>query len=412
MMSRRRAFGLDGAAAGVGLVAAMAAVLIGGASGNLHAQSGSIAPADFSYLGAFRMECGGDWCSYNLDGVGLAADGSLWVTDHVYDYAVRRVEIPAVLSGSQVFGDLTAAATLEGPIATAGCPGTATELNGVSAIGTEVATTCRDYYNVGPVYQAVYRRRPAATIEEIGPQADPFHPNKYGAYLFGLPSDWATAQGLGTKTLVTGFSREAGAFGGSQGPTLFTFDPENPTGAVDLLWYREIYPGCPGSCDFSGYESADSWMGADWVGSAAGGTILISGVKAGSTCYGLGSACGDPCRASQGYHGYPYAPQILFYDPADLEDRLAGLVEPYSILAYATWVPTEFWSQECPSVGGLAFDANLDRLYVAERLAGPFGEGIIHVYQLDAVGSVFADGFESGGTAAWSRTIPTVEESP
>ena len=37
------------------------------------------------------------------------------------------------------------------------------------------------------------------------------------------------------------------------------------------------------------------------------------------------------------------------------------------------------------------------RLYVAERLAGPFGEGIIHVYQLDADGSDLSDGFESGG---------------
>jgi len=389
----------------------VSSLIVGSAIG-AHAQSSGITGDDFSYLGAFRLECGGDWCSYNLDGVGLAADGSLWVTDHVYDYAVRRVEIPSVLSGSQVFGNLPEAATLEGPLATAGCPGTATELNGVSAMGTEVATTCRDYYNVGPVYQAVYRRRPAATIEEIGPQADPFHPNKYGAYLFALPSDWVTAQGLGSKTKVTGFSREAGAFGGSQGPTLFAFDPENPTDAVDLLWYREIYPGCPGSCDFSGYESADSWMGADWVGSTAGGAILISGVKAGSTCYGLGSACGDPCRASQGYHGYPYTPQILFYDPADLEARLLGTVQPYQILPYATWVPTEFWSQECPSVGGLAFDADLDRLYIAERLAGTFGEGIIHVYQLDPTESVFADGFESGDTTAWSGISSPDVESP
>jgi len=389
----------------------VSSLIVGSAVGAL-AQDSGITGDDFSYLGAFRLECGDDWCSYNLDGVGLAADGSLWVTDHVYDYAVRRVEIPAALSGSQVFGDLPEAATLEGPIATAGCPGTATELNGVSAIGTEAATTCRDYYNVGPAYQAVYRRRPAAIIEEIGPQADPFHPNKYGAYLFTLPPDWVNAQGLGSKTKVTGFSREAGAFGGSQGPSLFAFDPDNPVDAVDLLWYREIHPGCPGSCDFPGYESADSWMGADWVRSASSDAILVSGVKAGSTCYGLGSACGDPCRASQGYHGYPYTPQILFFDPADLEARLQGTVQPWEVLPYADWAPVEFWSQECPDVGGLAFDGDLGRLYVAERLAGPFGEGIIHVYQLDPTESVFADGFESGDTTAWSGISSPDVESP
>jgi hypothetical protein len=60
----------------------------------------------------------------------------------------RRVEIPTVLSASQVFDDLPEATTVEGPHATTGCPGTATELNGVTGIGGEAATTCRDYYNV------------------------------------------------------------------------------------------------------------------------------------------------------------------------------------------------------------------------------------------------------------------------
>ena len=65
---------------------------------------------------------------------------------------------------------------------------------------------------------------------------------------------------------------------------------------------------------------------------------------------------------------------------------------------------TEFWAQECPDVGGLAFDHDLGKLYVAERLAGPFGEGIIHVYQLEGASVVFADDFESGSTFAWSGT--------
>jgi hypothetical protein len=380
----------------------VAVVAAAGVAAGVHAQGHAITQSDFSYLGAFRLACSGEWCSYNLNGLGIAPDGGLWVTDHVYDSAVRRVGVPAVVSTARVFDDLPEAATLEGPFASAGCPGTAGELCGVAAVGAEAATTCRDYYNVGGVYQAVYRRRPAAAVEEIGPQLPPFHPNKYGAYLFSLPSDWVAAQGLGNKTMVTGFSREAGAFGGSQGPTLFAFDPDNPADAADLLWYREIYPGCPGSCDFPGYESPDSWMGADWVRSGAADAVLVAGVKAGSTCYGSGGACGDPCRDSQGYHGYPYTAEVLFYDPADLGARLAGTVQPYEILPYAEWTPSELWAEQCPDVGGLAFDEGSGRLYLAERLAGPFGEGIIHVYRLNAPGSVFADGFESGDTSAWS----------
>ena len=142
-------------------------------------------------------------------------------------------------------------------------------------------------------------------------------------------------------------------------------------------------------------------MGAELVRTGAESAILIAGVKAGSTCYGLGSACGDPCRASQGYHGYPYTAQILFYDPADLEARLSGSVQPWEVVPYATWVPTELWAQECPDVGGIAFDEDAGRLFVAERLAGPFGEGIIHVYQLEGGELIFSDGFESGDTSAW-----------
>ena len=397
MAKRRRADGPVRVALQRLTASAVVMIAVAGAHG-----AGPVSSSNFQYLGAFRLECGGDWCSYNLDGVGMAADGSLWVTDHVYDFAVRRVGVPTSFSPSQTYGDLPEASTLEGPFATAGCPGTATELNGVSAIGTEVATTCRDYYNVAPVYQAVYRRRPAAAIEEIGPQAAPFHPNKFGAYLFRLPADWVTANGLGTKTMVTGFSREAGAFGGSQGPTLFAFDPDDPLDAIDLAWYRELSPGCPGSCDLPGYESVDSWMGADWVRSAVGEAVLVAGVKGGSTCYGSGSACGDPCRDSQGYHGDPSTAQVLFYDPADLAARLTGTLQPWEVLPYATWAPTEVWAQECPSIGGVGFDEATGRFFVAERLAGPFGEGIIHVYRLDGAGLVFADGFESGDTSAWS----------
>ncbi len=387
----------------------LTAIVLGVISpGGVRAQDGLIAENEFRYIGAFRLECAGDACAYNMTDLGSAPSGGLWVTDHVYDHAVRRISIPTDLVAAQIFDDLAEATTLEGPLATAGCPGDYSDISGVEGIGSEAAATCRDWYNVTGEYAPTFYRRPTAPIEEIGPRVDPFHPNMYGAYLFSLPEDWVTSQTLGSKTMVTGFAREAGANGGSQGPAFFAFDPDNPVDALDLLYYREIYPGCPyqGDCDFPGYESADSWMGADWVRSGGDDAILVSGVKAGSTCYGTGGNCGDPCRSSQGYHGYPYTAKILFYDPTDLEARLRGDLEPYEVLPYAEWIPAEFWAQECPSVGGLAFDEDTSRLYVAELSAGPFGRSIIHVYQLYGVGLIFIDGFESGSTSAWSSTVP------
>jgi hypothetical protein len=389
------------------LLGVVLAVVVGSAA-TADGQTGLLGHGDFTYSGAFRLDCGGDACAYNLNDLGVAPNGGLWVTDHVYDYAVRRIDVPVQPLVTQVYADLPAISTLEGPLDTGGCPGSSTDISGVEPIGTDPATTCRDWYNVTGAYTPSFYRRIGASIEEVGPRTPPYHPNKYGAYLFDLPIEWVTGQGLGTKTFVTGFSREAGANGGSQGPALFAFDPDNPVDAVDLVYYREIYPGCPaqGLCDFPGYESPDSWMGAEWVWSTVGRAILVAGVKAGSTCYGTGATCGDPCRASQGYHGYPYTGRILFYDPADLEARLAGSLQPYEVLPYAEWDPTELWQQECPNLGGLSYDEASGRLYVAERLAGPDGRGIIHVYLLRGAAPIFADGFEDGGTGRWSTVQP------
>lgn len=373
-------------------------------AGSVDGQTIRITGEDFHYLGAFTLSCEDDACSYNLNDLGSATNGSLWVTDHVYDYTVRRIGVPAGLVRSQEIGDLPIATVLEGPLATGGCPGPNTDVSGVEGVGAEAASTCRDWYNVTGDYGPVYRRRPGATIEEIGPRSDPFHPNKFGAYLFSLPLDWVADHSLGSRSLVTGFSREAGANGGSQGPALFAFDPDNPLDAIDLLYYRDRYPGCPdgGVCDFPGYESADSWMGADWVEVGGSSAVLIAGVKAGSTCYGLPEECEDPCIESKGYHGYPYVPKVVFYDPVDLEARLSGALEPYEVLPYTEWIPAELWAQECPAVGGMAFDEGTGRLYLAERLAGEWGEGIVHVYRLTGPGTLFVDGFERGDTSAWA----------
>ena len=84
-----------------------------------------------------------------------------------------------------------------------------------------------------------------------------------------LSSVWQAGDGDAESTLTEGWDASA------QG---WTFDPDDPVDAADLVWYREISPGCPGSCDFPGYESVDSWMGADWVRSTAGDAISALGM--------------------------------------------------------------------------------------------------------------------------------------
>ncbi|MBR9701207.1 hypothetical protein GOV11_05070 [Candidatus Woesearchaeota archaeon] len=350
--------------------------------------SARIMPEDFTYVGGFRVECSGTECTYNLDAMAIAPNGGLWVSDHVYNCNARRISTPEPLDSS-TYSDLPAASTLEGPYGIGAC-GSTSYLDGLEVIGDEISATHSDYYNVAPEYIPVFYRRPGAPGQEVGPQEFPFHPNKMGGYEFMLPSDWVQANNLGTKNMVTGYVREAAAHGGSKGPALIAFDPENPIDAMDLLWYREYgacdYPDYENPCDFPDYENSDDWYGADWVRTDSGDAILFVGNKANSNCYGTGGTdgdCFDPCNSYKGYHGYPYHAKILFYDPADLSARLRGEVEPWEILPYAEWLPDAIWSS--PDCGAamisIAFDEESGRLYIAQGHTGEWGAGMIHVFE-------------------------------
>jgi hypothetical protein len=96
----------------------------------------------------------------------------------------------------------------------------------------------------------------------------------------------------------------------------------------------------------------------------------------------------------------PSTPKILFYDPPDLEARLRVKTVSNEILPYAEWIPAEMWAQEWPAVGGMAFDDSSGRLSAAERSAGLFCQGIIHVDRLEDF--VFAHGFETRDLSQWS----------
>jgi len=233
-----------------------------------------------------------------------------------------------------------------------------------------------------------------------------FHSGKTSDYLFQAPESFAN-QYLDGKWLISGAQREAGANGGSQGPTLYASAPwedgNPPTSgqnldALALLYYPEIiaciWDGegdinenpAPGDCHFPGYRGMDHWNGGAWVQSAAGSAVLIVGRKGlGDNCYGTQAACGgDPCVPSKGYHAYPYQPQILFYDPEELNEALAGAKEPWEVLPYEVYVPTdEVFGGECATLGAAAYDRERRLLYVTEREAGPWGETAVHVWRVE-----------------------------
>ncbi len=242
----------------------------------------------------------------------------------------------------------------------------------------------------------------------VGPDETPFHGRKMGAYLFSVPT-WYADEYLGGRTLVTGRSRgtpvdatePVTTRGGSQGPTLFAFQPwdsDSPTGNLDalpMLYYRVSFPGCggpnvgdPNECDYPGFTMCDDWSGGAFVDDGIQRAILLLGYKGlGPNCYDEPPVnCHDPCSDAHGYHCQPYERQVIFYDVHALGRSARGEQDPWAVLPYAVWRPTEFYLQDTPcwNAGGMAFDVQSRRLFMVERGLGPdqANAAVVHVWSL------------------------------
>jgi hypothetical protein len=384
-----------------------------------------LSPESLVYHGAFAYPEGDEWA---YSGHALAyypggdpagpADGnpgSLYAAGHADQDLVGEISIPRPQI-SDVFADLPRASVLR-PLAdiTGGWKDNCTyeneclyrEVDGLEYLPNvdKVAWNLRDWYNTAGVDQdslgwSALDMAGAQGVWHIGnrpSEGDLFHNAKTCNYLFTAPERFAE-QYLGGRWLIAGNHREAGALGGSQGPTLYALapwedrDPPGPGQALDalaLLYYPEIYPGClddPEQCYFPGYRPKDHWGGGAWVESGDSSAILIVGRKAlGQNCYGSPEACGgDPCSPYQGYHAYPYEPQILLYNAGELTTVLAGVRQPWEVVPYAVYSPVhEVLNAQCAVLGAAAFDRETQVLYVAEQEAGPWGETVVHVWQVD-----------------------------
>ena len=269
----------------------------------------------------------------------------------------------------------------------------------------------------------------ARGVFHVGPEQPPFHGIKMGSYLFSVPQAYADRY-LGGRTLVTGRARgtappdsagldsDGAIAGGSQGPTLIAFNPwqsDDPSGnldAVPMLFYRVKYPGCAGpdigvggqsvNCDYPGFSMCDDWTGASFIQAGDKATIAIVGLKGTTNCY----YCNDPvddsecavepllgecditCNEDRGYHCGPYRRQVLLYDTEELGRAASGEIDPWSVLPYAVWEPKELYLQNpcCYNMGGMAFDAGGQRMFITERGLGEgdMNAAVVHVWSVSS----------------------------
>ena len=303
------------------------------------------------------------------------------------------------------------------------------EIDGLAYLSEvdKIVWNLNDWYNVGAYDQdslgwSNLDMSNARGVWHIGPRPSDdnlFHNAKTCNYLFTAPKAFADTY-LNGKRLIAGNTREAGANGGSQGPTLYASAPwedgsppdsGQELDALPLLYYREWidcvwdWPDIkanpqPGDCDFPGYRAFDHWNGGAWIDAGGKSTVLIVGRKGlGPNCYG-NVECADHCDTSQGYHAYPYDPQILFYDPQDLIEVIQGLRDPWSVLPTETYsISDVVLNPSCAEPGAAAYDRERSILYITEQQAGPDGETVVHVWEVRQADTATYYVRTDGGTA-------------
>lgn len=381
-------------------------------------------PGDLRYLGAFAFPPGDEWTysghalAYYPPGDPSGLDdghpGSLYTVGHAWTQHVGQISIPAPVTGT-AYADLPKATVLQ-PLAdiTGGWLGNCTyapeciyrEVAGLEWLPQpgKLAWNLRDWYNVaGHDQDSVGWSNPdssqPAGVWHIGSRGDGvFHNARTSDYLFTAPDSFASTY-LSGRSLIAGNHRQAGAFGGSQGPTLYALAPwqdGNPPGsgseltAQALLYYPENID-CTnnnfGACAFTGYRVSDTWGGGAWIESGGRSAVLIFGRKGlGNNCYGIpGEDCpASLCSTDKGWHSDPYEGQILFYDPGELAAVVQGNREPWRVQPYAVQRPAaQMFNPNCGVFAAVAYDAQRGLIYVTESNAGEYGATAVHVWQVE-----------------------------
>ena len=375
-----------------------------------------LAFADFSYLGGFRLPRAGTGDTFAFGGTVMAynpARNSLFVNS--YAGKVAEVDIPTPFSTTdpaqmpfakylQNFYDPTEGHFHE--LATSDAA-----LAGLVVHGDRLYGTGSVYYDALNT-QSVSHFSHSTNLAQssfIG-MSQVWETGKTGyvaGYLANIPGEW---QGILGGTALTGQCCIPIVTRTSFGPAAFAWDPPSigrytAIPATPLLYYTKDHP------------TLGPWEGSnERYGGAAkmGGAAVIAGTRTalfigrnglGPFCYGNGVSdpalagqmaangainCYDPTASDKGTHAYPYRYQMWAYDLADFAAVKAGTKQPWEVVPYAVWpfeLPTPV---EQIRIGGVAYDAQRQILYIAQYQADQDGYAyrpIIHALKINVAGA-------------------------
>lgn len=393
---------------------------------------------DLEYLGAFRLPEASGESSWEYSGRGLtyypAGDpqgsvdgfqGSLFGVGLDQQNFVSEISIPVPVI-SRNLDDLNTAETLQ-PFAdiTEGMFGeTDIPRLGIQYLpAAEGGAEGRIHFVHGKHFQDFQPSHGSSSLQLSEPDAvgpwifDGYTNYVTSDYIFEIPAEWAQYI-PGSPRLATGRFRE-GIWGG-RGPTLFAYDPPEDlaagatlTGITPLLLYGVQDPGqtdivSDESQKMALYNEDDSWWGGAWLTKEDRSAVIFVGTKGqGKSWYGFANGvvweydCADSTPATcpdvpewpyenRGYWAEDYAPQILFYDPADLVNVANGQLESWQPQPYAVLDLTDTFYQPEISLenykfdiaGAVAFDRENGLIYLFERLADGY-KSVIHVWRIN-----------------------------
>jgi hypothetical protein len=389
---------------------------------NLSAQSPDpltlprLAFSDFTYLGGFRLPNTAQGGDFSYGGSHMAfnpARNSLFVNS--LHSKVAEVTIPAPVNTSdrslmsfasylQPFSDPS-----EGHLSDIGH---GTLLSGLLVQGGRLYATGSIYYDALNTQVLSHFSHSTNLAEQsfVGMSQvwDTGKAGFVGGYMSNIPSEWQSLLGgpaLTGQCCIPIVTRT------SFGPSAFGFNPAaigNNTSvpASPLLYYTKEHAtlgAWEGSTEMYG---AATLMGGAAVIAGTRTALFVGRIGVGAYCYGYGVTdpalggtkaadgqmnCYDPTNAAKGTHGYPYRYQIWAYDLADFAAVKAGAKAPWQVVPYGIW-PFELPTPEkTVQIGGVAYDAERQLLYVSQMFADLDGccerRPIIHTLKINAPSS-------------------------
>lgn len=374
-------------------------------SGDVAGTRSKLTNNNFEYLGSFRLpkeENGsvfayGGWSmAFNPSGDPNGPDdgfpGSLYIVGHDYNQTVAEIAIPvpkdqkklgqAALNVAKFLEPFT---DISEGMAKQVDKGEGYKLSGMtvlpamgSQVGEKLYWVARPYYNVGDAsndYTHGMSNNDFSNLDAKGLwKMGDFNSNMTSGYLFSAPKYFAD-QYLDGKMLISGLYTAQGVALTSLGPAFFAFAPWEDASngiapangkkldVIPLVYYPYTYNL---ETNFPDFQEPDEWGAANFIYTDSAHAIIVVGRRAmGETRYGEAES-GD-CNIYKGYHGEPYEPRFLFYNPDDLGKVTQGKMEADEVVPYLEWNPEQYIDETCASLlYGIEYDAKSKLLYVMQ----------------------------------------------